>query len=130
MSMNSSLVSSSTFSQDSSYSVEKRTPLSHPIRRVRRWSRQPNQVPNGRLLAVSMVLGAVTFGTAFGLIDFINDTTRDICLSRVESRTANRENFDDLYVTILSLSTESDDIIEGLRERLDARTPPLSEEDC
>jgi len=79
---------------------------------------------------VSIVLGLVTFGTAIGLINFINDTTRDICLARVESREANRGNFEDLYVTILSLSTDSEDIIVGLRERLDQRTPSMNVEDC
>lgn len=131
MSMNSSSVLSSTSSLDSSFSDEETNIILHPLRKFNAWRKRPNQVPNGRLLLVLVTLGVVTFGTARGVIYAIDESNRDVCFTRAESREANRGNFLDLYQTVLDISgPETQPLVAGLIERMNQRTPPFSIEDC
>ena len=131
MLMNSSSALSSTYSLDNSYSESEENPnLHHPLKKFWKWTKRPNQVPNGRLLLATIVLAVVTFGTAIGLKRFIDQVTYDLCLNRVEGRQANISNFEDLYVTVIDINPESAAVIQGLRERMMERTPPLHKGDC
>ena len=111
---------------------KKTTRLSYLIQRFREWSQKPNQTPNGRQLLARIVWAITSIGIAISLVRFINDTTYELCLTRVEGRANNVENFEDFYGTLrsLDLSPETQVIVDNLILRMRIRTPILDREDC
>jgi hypothetical protein len=100
-------------------------------RKIHNWMRTPNKTPNGLVLLGTTILGVASFGSVYGLRNYVTDSNYKICITRVDGRIANRANFQDFYVTLESqVSEDARPLVAGLLERMDERTPELSYEDC
>lgn len=131
MSTNLSSVSYQQFSLDNASSDTRKTKLRRMWERGQKWFKTPNQTPQGWVAVIVVTLSTVTFGTAYGVRHFVTESNRKICEARSEFSDANQSNFLDLYDSVGRIAgPDSQELLRGLSERMLARTPDFSKDDC